>query len=161
MTIPHEPAFPAEEYAARLAAVRSGMADRDLDALLVFAPHNVFYLSGMDSENLFDFQCLVVPATGEPILVILDFEEARAANSVGAGRVVSYHAFDDPNSPVHVRTDVPNGNGGRGVHLGTDPAARAGGTGRPRPRRRTGGGTNCAPPRSRAGPARAATAWTG
>src|SRR5437588_608829 len=55
MTIPHEPAFEAAEYGARLAAVRRGMAERELDALLVFGPHNVFYLSGMDSENLFDF----------------------------------------------------------------------------------------------------------
>jgi Xaa-Pro dipeptidase len=28
--------------------------------------------------------------------VILDFEEARAANTVGYGQPVSYHAFDDP-----------------------------------------------------------------
>ena len=96
MPIPHEPAFAPDEYAARLATVRAGMAGRSLDGLMLFGPHNVFYLSGMDSENLFDFQCLIVPADGEPLLVILDFEEARAANSVGAGRVVSYHAFDDP-----------------------------------------------------------------
>src|SRR5260221_8505584 len=76
------------------------MAERNLDALLVFSPHNVFSLSGMDSENLFDFQALIVPADGEPILVILDFEEARAANSVGFGRPVSYHAFDDPVAAV-------------------------------------------------------------
>jgi Xaa-Pro dipeptidase len=96
MPIPHEPAFERSEYDARLAMVRRGMAERSLDGLLLFSPHNVFYLSGMDSENLFDFQCLIVPADGEPVLVILDFEEARAANSVGAGRSVSYHAFDDP-----------------------------------------------------------------
>jgi len=100
MAIPHLPAFDAAEYAARLQTVRRGMAERDIDGLLLFSPHNVFYLCGMDSENLFDFQCLIVPITGEPVLVILDFEEARAANSVGAGRVVSYHAFDDPVAAV-------------------------------------------------------------
>ncbi len=36
----------------------------------------------------------------------------------------AYHAFDDPNTPVRVRSDVPRGASG-GVHLGTDPAARA------------------------------------
>lgn len=96
MAIPHEPAFDPPEYARRLSLVRAGMAAQGLDGLLVFSPHNVFYLSGMDSENLFDFQCLIVPADGEPVLVILDFEEARAANSVGAGRTVSYRAFEDP-----------------------------------------------------------------
>ncbi len=102
MAIPHEPAFDAAEYARRLTAVRAGMTERGLDGLLVFSPHNVFYLCGMDSENLFDFQCLIVPAdpATEPVLVILDFEEARAANSVGAGRSVSYHAVDDPIAAV-------------------------------------------------------------
>src|SRR5437764_7819949 len=108
MAIPHEPAFEPAEYAARLATVRRGMAQRELDGLLLFSPHNIFYLSGMDSENLFDFQCLIVPADDgvEPVLVILDFEEARAANSVGAGRTVSYHAFDDPIEAVLSQVDA-------------------------------------------------------
>ncbi len=100
MAIPHEPAFAIEEYERRIRSVRRGMAERDLDGLLIFSPHNVYYLSGMDSENLFDFQCLIVPRDGTPVLVILDFEEARAANSVGLGEIVSYHAFDDPIAAV-------------------------------------------------------------
>src|SRR3954462_6056887 len=67
----------------------------------------------MDSENLFDFQCLIVPADAEPVLVILDFEEARAANSVGAGRVVSYHAFDDPIDAVLAQVRALGLAGGR------------------------------------------------
>jgi Xaa-Pro dipeptidase len=128
MTIPHEPVFEGAEYARRLALVRAGMAERGLDALLVFSPHNVFYLSGMDSENLFDFQCLIVPASAalDPVLVILDFEEARAANSVGAGRTVSYHAFDDPIEAVigQVRAmGVAGGHLGLESRAGITPAA--------------------------------------
>ena len=96
MAIPHEPAFPRSEFEGRVAAAQASLAARGLDAILLFGPHNVFYLSGMDSENLFDFQCLIVGREGEPTLVILDFEEARAANTVGYGQPVSYHAFDDP-----------------------------------------------------------------
>jgi dienelactone hydrolase len=37
----------------------------------------------------------------------------------------AYHAFDEPNSPLHTRTDVPLA-GVRGqIYVGTDPAARA------------------------------------
>ena len=36
----------------------------------------------------------------------------------------SYHGFDGT-APVRLRTDVPNGNSGRGVHLGGNPPARA------------------------------------
>lgn len=96
MPIPNDPAFSVEEYQARLESIRVRMVAREIDGLLVFSPHNIYYLSGMDTENLFDFQCLIVPTTGKPILVILDFEEARAENSVGLGSTVSYHAFDDP-----------------------------------------------------------------
>lgn len=79
--IPLEPAFSQDEYQHRIEATCAGMARVDLDALLLFSPHNVNYLSGMDSENLFDFQCLVVPLTGEPFLVLLDFEQGRHDNS--------------------------------------------------------------------------------
>ena len=113
MAIPHEPAFTPDEYGSRVARVRRGMAERGLDGLLVFSPHNIYYLSGMDSENLFDFQCLIVPADGEPTLVILDFEEARAENSVGLGRVVSYHAFDDPIEAVVAQVRAAGLAGGR------------------------------------------------
>ena len=104
------------------------MAQRNLDGLLLFSPHNVFYLSGMDSENLFDFQCLIVPAEGEPVLVILDFEEARAANSVGAGRPVSYHAFDDPIEAVLAQLealDLTEARLGLESRAGITPAAYA------------------------------------
>src|SRR4249920_470425 len=93
VAIPHEPAFPRSEFEGRVASAQASLAARGLDAILLFGPHNVFYLSGMDSENLFDFQCLIVGREGEPTLVILDFEEARAANTVGYGQPVSYHAF--------------------------------------------------------------------
>jgi Xaa-Pro dipeptidase len=94
--IPAEPAFPKEEYERRLEAVRAGMLERELDALLLFSPHNVNYLSGMDSENWFDFQALLVPLDDEPTLVILDFELARAENSTVTSRLRVYDADGDP-----------------------------------------------------------------
>ena len=110
MAIPHEPAFARDEYESRIAKVRRGMAERGLDGLVVFSPHSIYYLAGMDSENLFDFQCLIVPASGEPTLVILDFEEARAENSVGLGQDRQLSRVRRP---------------GRGRH-GTDPGCRPG-----------------------------------
>jgi Xaa-Pro dipeptidase len=94
--VPAEPAFPTEEYEARLDAVRSTLAERGLDALLLFGPQNVNYLSGMDSENWFDFQALLVPVDDEPTLVILDFELGRAENSAVTERIRVYDADTDP-----------------------------------------------------------------
>lgn len=96
MTIPQEPAFALEEYRRRLDAVQAAMADAALDGLLLFGPANIYYLSGMDSENLFDFQCLVVPASGDPELLIFELEAGRAANSCWVPGVHLYTAFSDP-----------------------------------------------------------------
>jgi Xaa-Pro aminopeptidase len=38
------------------------MADRKLDAIILFGPHNIAYLTGMDSENLFDPQACILGA---------------------------------------------------------------------------------------------------
>ena len=96
MPIPREPAFEVAEYRRRLERVHRSMASRSLDALVLFSPHNVFYLSGMDTENLSDYQCLLVPAGGDPILVTSHFEEARAANSCWHRGQVFYGPFEDP-----------------------------------------------------------------
>lgn len=94
--VPRCPAFRADEYTARLARVRDGMSARGLDLLMLFSPHNVNYLSGMDTENWFDFQCLLVPLEHEPVLVILDFELARWENSSVIDDVRAYAGQDDP-----------------------------------------------------------------
>src|SRR6266540_208116 len=96
MTIPKELAFEEAKYEARLERVQRAMRAAGFDALLLFGPHNIYYLSGMDSENLFDFQSLVVPVNGEPIFVVLDFELARYENSCWVRKTKVYGAFDDP-----------------------------------------------------------------
>ncbi len=68
-----------------------------VDLLVTFSPHNVFYLTGMDSENLFDYQCAVLGSDMDaPMLVIFEFELARAENSVAVDDIRSYGTFDDP-----------------------------------------------------------------
>lgn len=96
MTIPHNPPFSVDEYENRLARTQQALSDRGLDGILVFSPHNVLYLTGFDTENLFDYQCLVVPADGEPALVIFDFELGRWEASAWLRRVRAYTSFEDP-----------------------------------------------------------------
>lgn len=68
-----------------------------VDILVTFSPQNVFYLTGMDSENLFDYQCAVLaPDMDAPMLVIFEFELARADNSAVVDDIRSYGTFDDP-----------------------------------------------------------------
>lgn len=96
MTIPNVPAFSTQEYQRRLGAVWGGMAERGLHALVLFSPSNIYYLTGMDSENLFDVQACIVPLRGDPVMVIFDFERGRFQNSAWLAEPVTYGGFDDP-----------------------------------------------------------------
>jgi Xaa-Pro dipeptidase len=80
MTIPKTPAFSVAEYRRRLAIVQRGLAERGLDGLVLFSPGNINYLTGMDSENLFDIQACILACGGDPVLVVFDFERGRFGN---------------------------------------------------------------------------------
>lgn len=100
MSIPKQPAFSITEYRRRLAATWRGMRERGLDGLVLMSPSNINYLAGMDSENLFDLQALVVPLEADPALVIFDFERGRFENSAWLPTPVVYGGFDDPIAAV-------------------------------------------------------------
>ena len=68
--LPQELAFPVEEYETRLAAVRAGMRERDVEALVVQHPPNVLYLTGYQTFSPNFGECMVVPLEGDPILLV-------------------------------------------------------------------------------------------
>ena len=68
--LPQEPAFPVEEYQTRLAAVRDGMRERDIEVLLVQHPPNVLYLTGYQTFSPNFGECMVVPWEGDPTLLV-------------------------------------------------------------------------------------------
>src|SRR5262245_1693446 len=72
------------------------MTVRSLDALLVFSPGSINYLSGLDDNSLSDLTALIVPTERDPILVLFWFEEGRAANSSWLDDVRLYRAPNDP-----------------------------------------------------------------
>lgn len=113
MPIDARPAFERAEYERRLERVREGMAERSLDGLVLVGPHHINYLSGMDSENLFDFQALIVPLGGDPTLVIFDFEQGRAEASSWLTAPTVYGTFDDPVATTLAAIDAAGLAGGR------------------------------------------------
>jgi Xaa-Pro dipeptidase len=80
------PYFTPEEFEARLAAVRRGMATRGLDLLLLSAPENIFYLTGLDHWGYFAPHILIVPIEGEMALVTRAMEKVTIANQVANAR---------------------------------------------------------------------------
>lgn len=74
-----EPAFPAAEYEERRAATRAAMERHGLDTLLVTAPEDVHYLSGLDHQGHFALTALLLPLHGTPVLVERAMEAPTAA----------------------------------------------------------------------------------
>ncbi len=82
----HQNPFSDEELAARLAAFRHHMAERDLDTALISTPENIFYLTGLDHWGYFAPHLLIVPADGEMTLVTRSMERVSVEKQVRNAR---------------------------------------------------------------------------
>ncbi|MEW5423719.1 M24 family metallopeptidase [Amorphus sp. 3PC139-8] len=82
-------AFERDEYDRRKAAVLAEMADRGLDALLMFAPESHFWLTGYDTFGYCYFQCLVLTKDGRLVLMtrLPDLRQAQHTSLVEDIRV--------------------------------------------------------------------------
>ena len=79
------------------------MAEHDLDALVVRAPDDVFYLTNFWGMKGYD--ACVFPREGEPVLITIEASEEDAAQSAWTNdvRFIKGYAPDDPR-PVPART---------------------------------------------------------
>ena len=62
--------FSREEHMARLARLRAELAQRGVDAMLVFAQESHFWLTGYDTGGYVFFQCAVVTADDRPVVLL-------------------------------------------------------------------------------------------
>lgn len=93
----------AHDFAARLTAVRTEAAARDVDAVLVTPGPDLRYLVGYDAVPLERLTCLVIPAAGDPVLVVPRLErlaaEASPAGDLGLS-ISTWGELDDPYTTV-------------------------------------------------------------
>lgn len=107
--------FKPAEYALRLSAVRQAMARRGADLLLVSAPENIFYLTGLDHWGYFAPHVLILPLEGEMVLVTRGMEKVTIANQVANARFEGHGDHESAADAV-----------GRALAAGRYPAARIG-----------------------------------
>lgn len=88
--------FPKEEYDRRIAELRARLDARGLRGILVSAPENVFYLTGLEHQGYFAYEMLVVPLEGELVLVTRAMEAATVADQVPWVRHAGYSDGVDP-----------------------------------------------------------------
>jgi Xaa-Pro dipeptidase len=70
--------FPRAEFEGRLERLRAAMAERGVELALVHSPENVCYLTGHETPGYYVYQCLLVPAGGEPTLLMRETETVNA-----------------------------------------------------------------------------------
>ncbi|MGH3503995.1 MAG: M24 family metallopeptidase [Nocardioidaceae bacterium] len=95
--------FGSEEIARRVETVRAEMRSRQLDALVVVGPENIYYLTGLNFQGYFSLTVLLLPLEGTPLLVAREME--RSTISVQAPSVV-LAPYDDDADPAHTVADV-------------------------------------------------------
>jgi Xaa-Pro aminopeptidase len=104
--------FPPEALRARLSRARSEAASRGLDSLLITPSPDFAYLLGYRPPELERLTCLVVPAEGEPRLVVPRLEAPLARHQLGdladGVELLAWDETDDPFQLVHalVATDA-------------------------------------------------------
>jgi Xaa-Pro aminopeptidase len=115
---------------AKLDRVRSLMADRGLDALVVRAPDNVLYLTNFWGMKGYDV--CVFPRDGDPTLICLEASEEDAARMAWTTDVRLFAGYDptDPRPPLARAADLAkdvaaqHGTVGLELSLGTQAADR-------------------------------------
>jgi Xaa-Pro dipeptidase len=112
-----ESVFPKDEYDRRLAACRRAMGERGFDLVLISGAENIFYLTGQQTPGYYTFQCLCVPATGEPFLVIRALEAMNARLNSFIADITGYP--DDAN-PAEAVASVLKSRGWQGKRVAID-----------------------------------------
>jgi Xaa-Pro aminopeptidase len=85
----------------RLARARVEMDRAEIDALLIGPSADLRYLTGYDAPVLERLTMLVLPAAGDPVLVVPELERPRAEAS-GAGDVVRIATWSETQDPYSV-----------------------------------------------------------
>ena len=96
--------FDRTELEARIAKARGLLRERDLSALLIFAPESHYYLTGYDSTGYLFFQAALLCADDEPIVLLTrrpDLQQARETSVITDIRI--WYNAEDANPALDLR----------------------------------------------------------
>ncbi|MGB6118163.1 MAG: Xaa-Pro peptidase family protein [Mesorhizobium sp.] len=95
--------FEKSEFDARRDRLMLEMADRKLDALLLFAQESMYWLTGYDTFGFFFFQCLVVKADGSMYLLTRSADLRQAKHTSTIDNIIVWADRDNSNPAVDLR----------------------------------------------------------
>ena len=95
--------FERTEFDARRDRLVIEMADRKLDAMLLFAQESMYWLTGYDTFGFCFFQCLVVKADGSMVLMTRSADLRQARQTSTLDNIVVWTDRADANPAVDLR----------------------------------------------------------
>lgn len=87
-------------YRTRLRAVQQAAASEGIDAILVTPGPDLRYLTGYEAVPLERLTCLVLPSSGDPVMVVPGLEVLAATASPIGALGLSLHAWGETDDPV-------------------------------------------------------------
>ena len=95
--------FDRTEFDARRDRLMIEMADRKLDALLLFAQESMYWLTGYDTFGFCFFQCLVVKADGSMVLLTRSADLRQARHTSIIDNIVLWTDREGANPAIDLR----------------------------------------------------------
>lgn len=115
--------FERSEYERRIARTREGLRKECLDALLVFAPESLYYLTGFDSTGFVFFQCAILTADEKPLILLTrrpDLLQAQRTSIIEDIRLWFDTVDADPSRELQAILDERGLKGARvGIEMGS------------------------------------------
>ncbi len=95
--------FQRKEFTDRMERLKTKMAERELDCMLLFAQESMFWLTGYDTFGYCFFQCLVVKSDGEMVLLTRapDLRQARHTSIIENIIIWTDRGNADPTVDLH------------------------------------------------------------
>ncbi|MBN8832200.1 MAG: aminopeptidase P family protein [Rhizobiales bacterium] len=112
--------FDRTEYERRISAARTRLQRKNLDALLVFAPESLYYLTGFDSTGFVYFQFALLTADERPLVLLTrrpDLLQARKTSIIEDVRIWYDTVDSDPSKDLQ---DILREHGLQGRRVGIE-----------------------------------------
>ncbi|MET2829815.1 M24 family metallopeptidase [Mesorhizobium shangrilense] len=88
--------FSTAEFRQRVANIQKALRPTGAEALLLTGPENIFWTTGRQTAGYFSFQALVVPLSGEPVLLVRQLEMTGAQASTWLTDIRAWQDGEDP-----------------------------------------------------------------
>lgn len=112
------PAFPDEEYAARIERVRQKMTEERLDVCVLSVPESICYPTGLNHWGFFGLHLLLVPLEGDLCLIARAMERVTVETQLASK--VQFYGYKDDDKPAIFAAQILKTKGLSRARIGMD-----------------------------------------